>query len=81
MSITDFGRQLRPREHKSVNHVDRLQNFLYEGQIDASDIFKRDNKDNFIKKAIAGELIDTDGNKIPKIDKNSDLITHLKSAT
>ena len=81
MSITDFGRQLRPREHKSVNHVDRLQNFLYEGQIDASDIFKRDNKDNFIKKAIAGELLDTNGKKIPKIDKNSDLITHLKSAT
>ena len=81
MSITDFGRQLRPREYKSVNHVDRLQNFLSEGQIDASDIFKRDNKDNFIKKAIAGELLDTNGKKIPKIDKNSDLITHLKSAT
>ena len=85
MSITNYVRQLRPREHKSINHVDRLQNFLSEGKISARDIFtkdaKRDNKNTFIKKAIAGELLDTDGNKIPKIDKNSDLITHLKSAT
>ena len=74
MSITDFGRQLRPREYKSVNHVDRLQNFLSEGKISARDIFtkdaKRDNKNTFIKKAIAGELLDTNGKKIQNIYKN-----------
>ena len=58
MSITNYVRQLRQREHKSINHVDRLQNFLSEGKISARDIFtkdaKRDNKNTFIKKAIAG---------------------------
>ena len=28
MSITDFGRQLRPREHKSVNHLEKVQEAL-----------------------------------------------------
>ena len=81
MSLQQYVRQLRPRNESYVPHIDKVQNYISEGKIDASDIFKRDNKDNFIKKAIAGELLDTDGNKIPKIDKNSDLITHLKSAT
>ena len=81
MSLQGYVHQLRPRRESYVPHIDKVQNYISEGKIDASDIFKRDNKDNFIKKAIAGELLDTDGNKIPKIDKNSDLITHLKSAT
>ena len=81
MALKKYIHQLNPRQESRIDHVERIQNYLSEGKIDASDIFKRDNKDNFIKKAIAGELIDTDGNKIPKIDKNSDLITHLKSAT
>ena len=30
MSITDFGRQLRPREYKSVNHLEKIQSLLSE---------------------------------------------------
>ena len=77
-------KQLRPRNESYVPHVDRIQSLLSEGKISADDIFKtdggRDNKNDFIKKAIAGELLDTDGNKIPAIDSKSDLITHLKGA-
>ena len=85
MSLQGYVHQLRPRRESYVPHIDKVQNYISEGKISARDIFtkdaKRDNKNTFIKKAIAGELLDTDGNKIPKIDKNSDLITHLKSAT
>ena len=85
MSLQGYVHQLRPRRESYVPHIDKVQNYVSEGKISARDIFtkdaKRDNKNTFIKKAIAGELLDTDGNKIPKIDKNSDLITHLKSAT
>ena len=86
MSLQGYLRQVKPCLTEShVPHVDKIQNLLTEGKISASDIFTkdktRDNKNTFIKKAIAGELLDSDGNKIPKIDENSDLITHLKGAT
>ena len=85
MSLIGYVRQVRPIQESHVNHLDKVQSLLSEGKISARDIFTkdktRDNKNAFIKKAIAGELLDTDGNKIPKIDKNSDLITHLKGAT
>jgi len=81
MSLIEYVRQVRPIQESHVNHLDKVQSLLIEGKIFADDIFKRENKDNFIKKAIAGELLDTDGNKIPKINKDSDLITHLKGAT
>ena len=84
MSLQRYVSQLRPRNESYVPHVDRIQSLLSEGKISADDIFKtdggRDNKNDFIKKAIAGELLDTDGNKIPAIDSKSDLITHLKGA-
>jgi len=50
---------------------------IFEGAIKAEDIFKRENKKSFIDKAIKGELIDTTGNKIPKIPQDSELITFL----
>lgn len=58
---------------------------ISEGAINSNDIFKRaergpdGNKLQFIKKAIAGELVDTKGNKIPKIKANSKLIAYLKA--
>jgi hypothetical protein len=52
---------------------------IFEGAISAADIFKRENKKSFIDKAIKGELIDKTGNKIPKIPKNSELITFLNN--
>jgi hypothetical protein len=85
MGIKNYVRQVRPVQEAHINHLEKIQNLLSEGKISASDIFTkdktRDNKNTFIKKAIAGELLDSDGNKIPKIDENSDLITHLKGAT
>ncbi len=51
---------------------------LQEGGMKASgeDIFKRNNKSEFIKKGSKGELVDTDGNKL-KI-KNNDAFLRLK---
>lgn len=51
---------------------------ICEGAINSKDIFKRGNKLQFIEKSIAGELVDTKGNKIPKIDHNSRLVAYLK---
>ena len=28
MGITDFGKQLRPREHSTVDHVERIQSLF-----------------------------------------------------
>ena len=43
------------------------------------DIFKRNNKDSFINKAISGDLILNDGSTLPKIDPGSDLIKVLNN--
>ncbi len=78
MSYQQYVNQLRPRNKTYISKVDKVKNIISEGKINSSDIFKRDNKDNFIKKAISGELLDTDGKKISAIDSNSDLIKHLR---
>ena len=43
------------------------------------DVFKRNNKDSFINKAISGDLILNDGSTLPKIDPGSDLIKVLNN--
>ena len=42
-----------------------FNNFLNE--MSYEDIFKRNNKQTFIDKAVTGELITSDGKKLPKI--------------
>ena len=44
-----------------------VEEYITEATMAADDFFKRDNQALFIKKAIAGELIDKSGNKFPKI--------------
>ena len=60
----DFARvQARKTRYESVT----------ESKIKPEDLFKRDNKDVFIKKAKAGELLDTKGKKITTKLSNKDL--------
>ena len=73
MSITDFGRQLRPREHKSVNHLEKIQGIVL-SEASFADLFKRDNHTQFLKKIQAGELIGSDGSKFPKLSSSDELV-------
>ena len=86
-SDTEFGHQLAGafynhyKEKSGIKetklHFDGLE-LLQEGGMKASgeDIFKRNNKDEFIKKGSKGELVDVDGNTL-KI-KNNDAFLRLK---
>ena len=68
MSITDFGRQLRPREHKSVNHLEKIQElFLYEKAMDPNEFAKYGGKRaNILLKAIDDNTpIETDSGTFP----------------
>ena len=86
-SDTEFGHQLAGalysfyKEKSGIKetklHFDGLE-LLQEGGMKASgeDIFKRNNKDEFIKRGSKGELVDVEGN-ILKI-KNNDAFLRLK---
>ena len=86
-SDTEFGHQLASafyshyKEKSGIKetklHFDGLE-LLHEGGMKASgeDLFKRNNKDDFIKKGSKGELVDVDGNTL-KI-KNNDAFLRLK---
>ena len=45
----------------------KFKSFLTEGGLSLVDIWKRDNKKLFIKKAIAGELVTTSGDAVEAI--------------
>jgi hypothetical protein len=58
----------------------QMQSFkhsLSEGAMGYADVFKRNNKVAFIDKAVKGELVDTNGKKLPPVDPNSELIGFL----
>lgn len=57
--------------------MQKFNNFLVEGKMSYDDFFKRNNKQDFISKAVAGTLVDVKGKKIPPIDPNSELIGYL----
>ena len=86
-SDTEFGHQLAgalythyKKESGIMTEKPHFSNIemLHEGGMKASgeDIFKRNNKDDFIKKGSKGELVDVDGNTL-KI-KNNDAFLRLK---
>ena len=56
MGITDYGKQLRPRENISVNYIDKVRNVVL-SEASFADLFKRDNHTQFLKKI--GEPLET----------------------
>ena len=73
MGITDYGKKLRPREHISVNYIDKVRNVVL-SEASFADLFKRDNHTQFLKKIQAGELIGADGSKFPKLSSSDELV-------
>ena len=70
--------------------MERFNNFISEdygwrplmeasGGIKPEDLWKRDNLQRFIDKSVAGELINSSGDKIPAIPSNNELIKLLKT--
>ena len=70
MSLKYAMKQLRPARTQKVDLQEKVQSFLTEATMSARDFFSRDNQQQFVKKAIAGELIGTDGKKFKKIPAN-----------
>jgi len=74
MSLRRSMSQLRPARTQKVDLQERVQSLLTEATMTARDFFTkdatRDNQKLFVKKAIAGELIGTDGKKFKKIPAN-----------
>ena len=54
MGITDYGKQLRPREQQSVDYLEKVRNaFLYEKAMDPNEFAKYGGKRaNILLKAI-----------------------------
>jgi len=78
MALQKYVRQLRPIQENYVDHVEQVQSLLTEATMSTKDFFTKDNKrDNqklFVQKAIAGELIGTDGKKFSAIPENDELL-------
>ena len=70
MSYRRSMEQLRPARTQKVDLQERVQSIMTEATMSARDFFSRDNQQQFVKKAIAGELIGTDGKKFKKIPAN-----------
>ena len=68
MGITDYGKQLRPREQRSVDYLEKVRNaFLYEKAMDPNEFAKYGGKRaNILLKAIDdGTPIETDSGSFP----------------
>ena len=82
MSYRRSIEQLRPARTQKVDLVEKVQSLLTEATMGTKDFFTKDNtRDNqklFVKKAIAGELIGTDGKKFPAISSRDKLLSAFK---
>ena len=82
MSFRQSMSQLRPAHTQKVDLVEKVQSLLTEATMGTKDFFTKDNtRDNqklFVKKAIAGELIGTDGKKFPAISSRDKLLSAFK---
>ena len=58
--------------------IKTFKEMLTEGAASNKDLFKRDDRKTFIDKAQKGELVDTKGNKIPKVSSSSEIIKYMK---
>ena len=79
MSFRRSIEQLRPARTQKVDLQERVQSLLTEATMSARDFFSRDNQQQFVKKAIAGELIGTDGKKFKKIPANDKELVAFKN--
>ena len=80
--LQDCLNQVRPRTENYIPPIDKIQRFLREdaGAIsNTDDLFKRDNQELFLKKAVEGSLVDTAGNSLPKLSDSNELIKLVKS--
>lgn len=67
MSYRRSIEQLRPVRTQKVDLQEKVQSFLTEGSMTPGDFFKRDNQKEFIKKAVAGQIVGKDGKNFPAI--------------
>mgnify|MGYP000636624311 CR=1 FL=1 len=79
MSLRRSMEQLRPARTQKIDLQEKVQSLLTEATMSARDFFSRDNQQQFVKKAIAGELIGTDGKKFKKIPANDKELVAFKN--
>ena len=83
MSFRQSMSQLRPAHTQKVDLVEKVQSLLTESTMGTKDFFTkdatRDNQKLFVQKAIAGELIGTDGKKFKKIPDNDKLLVAFQN--
>ena len=79
MSYRRSMEQLRPARTQKIDLQEKVQSLLTEATMSARDFFSRDNQQQFVKKAIAGELIGTDGKKFKKIPANDKELVAFKN--
>jgi|TARA_R110002167_G_scaffold366170_1_gene593481 hypothetical protein len=73
MGISNYVRQVKPRQEKSVNHLEKIQT-LKLSEAAFADLFKRNNHASFLQKIKDGELISSDGSKFPKLSSSDELV-------
>ena len=81
MSYRRAIEQLRPVRYPKQDIQEKVQSFLTEATMKPDDFFKRDNQKEFIKKAIAGQIIGKDGKKFPAISSRDKKLSAFRKLT
>jgi len=81
MSYRRAIEQLRPVRYPKQDVQEKVQSFLTEATMKPDDFFKRDNQKEFIKKAIAGQIIGKDGKKFPAISSRDKKLSAFRKLT
>ena len=81
MSYKRAIEQLRPVHYPKQNVQEKVQSFLTEATMKPDDFFKRDNQKEFIKKAVAGQIVGKDGKKFPAISSRDKKLSAFKKLT
>ena len=81
MSYKRAIEQLRPVRYPKQDIQEKVQSFLTEATMKPDDFFKRDNQKEFIKKAMAGQIIGKDGNKFPAISNRDKKLSAFRKLT
>jgi len=72
--------QLKSKNQLILNNTDRALGllFLSEATMNPDDFFKRTNQEDFVKKAVTGEIIGKDGKNFPAISSRDKLLIKFK---